>query len=134
MSPARVLLVVTAMLLTIATTAVVTVLALSPTDATLEVLEPVADVDVRLDPEPEAAAVGTEPAAPVESAPAPEPRFDCRPINGVEICDTFDEADEGPGTTTAFAPAPEPMFDCRPINDVVICDTFDEADEGPGTR
>ena len=66
-----------------------------------------------------------------ETAPPddePEPVFDCRTIDGTEICDTFGEHDEGPGTTT-----PEPVYDCRTINGTEICDTFGEHDEGPGT-
>jgi hypothetical protein len=68
----------------------------------------------------------------------PEPGYDCREIEGREICDTFDEADEGPGTDVDFTPADpgrtEPGYDCREIEGREICDTFDEADEGPGTR
>ncbi|MFA9429861.1 hypothetical protein [Egicoccus sp. AB-alg2] len=26
-------------------------------------------------------------------------RYDCRELDGTEVCDTFDEVDEGPGTT-----------------------------------
>ena len=27
-----------------------------------------------------------------------EPVYDCREVNGEEVCDTFGESDEGPGT------------------------------------
>jgi hypothetical protein len=68
---------------------------------------------------------------------APEPRYDCREIEGREICDTFDESYEGPGTDVDFTPAEpgrtEPGYDCREVEGREICDTFDEADEGPGT-
>ena len=35
----------------------------------------------------------------VETVGEREPAYDCRDIDGETICDTFDERDEGPGTT-----------------------------------
>lgn len=36
----------------------------------------------------------------VEPAGEPEPAYDCRDLDGETVCDTFDERDEGPGTTS----------------------------------
>lgn len=45
------------------------------------------------EPEPAAGTVGT----PAEGADGPV--YDCREIDGSQVCDTFGESDEGPGTT-----------------------------------
>ena len=45
------------------------------------------------EPEPAAGTVGT----PAEGADGAV--YDCREIDGREVCDTFGESDEGPGTT-----------------------------------
>ena len=90
--------------------------------------------------------------SPVDALDQTEPALECRVVEGQEVCDTFGEIDEGPGTTTPPAEAPpappsstpsavdgnpadrnEPVHDCREVAGDEVCDTYGETDEGPGT-
>ena len=77
-----------------------------------------------------------------------EPVPTCLTVQGRQVCDTFGESDEGPGTTTRPSPAPtperaepyegpgtvdEPVPTCLTVQGREVCDTFGESDEGPGT-
>ena len=67
----------------------------------------VALADVGSTPSADADPVAEKPVG-VDDVATDEPVFDCREVDGEEVCDTFDEGDEGPGT-------------------------YDDSDEGPGT-